>query len=533
MHLARAAARRGTQTGPGITLLYHYRCMPEIIGYCNTLLYAGRIHNARVAPRSPHLEWMPCMSWVDVRGEPRRVGGSWVNDEEVHEILRWLVAERDRLTIAMDQHGSPVRRRLSDMVAIIAPLTRQAHVLRTALSDALGEDDVREMVIGTVHKLQGAERPVVIFSLTQSHPINTPLMADRDGGMLMNVAVSRARDAFVIFANRATLRPAPMDAAGDRLATTATAPVAALGRYLRNHGSRLYPGVLVIVEAPGKRAAIEHALGPDVAVLATKGHLRQSRIQGQEMIWSPSPSDWLAALAEHAGLIREVVIATDDDLTGELIGMQAADDATRILAQGAKQPVRVRRMRFADMSESSLRGAYAAAGEKFDAQRLAAALVRDFANAIDKTLYEESGLNMSTYASAQARDAVAWLDDARHGARDPHGADTREVCVTLRTPEGIEMDGFVVADQGALALPAPFEDASAQTLAKALQDHPNLTATGVRSVLQKPGLYPANTTARVLALAIDALGLDVQVAQDHMNALYLQGADTAGDSTHG
>ena len=95
------------------------------------------------------------------------------------------------------------------------------------------------------------------------------------------------------------------------------------------------------------------------------------------------------------------------------------------------------------------------------------------------------------------------------------------------------MDGFVVADQGALALPAPFEDASAQTLAKALQDHPNLTATGVRSVLQKPGLYPANTTARVLALAIDALGLDVQVAQDHMNALYLQGADTAGDSTHG
>lgn len=537
MKIAQLAARRSSGDEPGVTLLFHYRCVPEIIGYCNALLYKGRIQNARVEPRMAQLGWMPAMSWVAVDGKPERSSGSWVNVAEVQAIVDWLVLERKRLTEIPAVGDQPAKTlALADVVAIVTPLARQAALLREALVSAFGEQEVAHMVIGTVHKLQGAERPVVLFSLVQSQPTNQRLMADRDGGMLMNVAVSRARDAFVVFADRKTLKPSAQDAIGD-LRADQYEPISVLGRYLRHAGCRLYPTALVIVEAQGKVALVQSALGLGVAVVATHGTLRSASLHDDGLRWSDSPVQWLRKIQEHAGLVREVFIATDDDLAGELIGMHAADDVARVFAQAISGglSVTVKRMRFADLTRESLNKAFAAAGENFDSQRLAAAVVREFANLIDARIYQESGLPMSSYASAQVRDSLAWLDDEwrRLGVHSlQEVSDKREVWCTVSVTHGAQsgqIRAFVAHDSGALAKPLVLDRVDAQRVAQSLLDSSQLHHVATRQVFQQPGLYPANTTARVLAMAVDELGLDVEVAQRHINALYLQGADLDGE----
>src|SRR5690606_1139240 len=59
--------------------------------------------------------------------------------------------------------------------------------------------DMGGLVIGTVHALQGAERPVVLFSATYgSNDVGKSYFFDAGPNML-NVAVSRAKEAFILF----------------------------------------------------------------------------------------------------------------------------------------------------------------------------------------------------------------------------------------------------------------------------------------------------------------------------------------------
>jgi superfamily I DNA and/or RNA helicase len=60
------------------------------------------------------------------------------------------------------------------------------------------------MKIGTIHALQGAERPIVIFSTVYSgNDIGKGYFFDRDNKPnMLNVAVSRAKDCFIVFGNR-------------------------------------------------------------------------------------------------------------------------------------------------------------------------------------------------------------------------------------------------------------------------------------------------------------------------------------------
>ena len=75
-------------------------------------------------------------------------------------------------------------------------------------ADRLGRDPamrwiVKRMKLGTVHRLQGAERPLVLFSATNTpddggHPF---MDSNRD---MLNVAVSRAQDHFILFGHPVT-----------------------------------------------------------------------------------------------------------------------------------------------------------------------------------------------------------------------------------------------------------------------------------------------------------------------------------------
>ena len=80
----------------------------------------------------------------------------------------------------------------------------------------IGKDD-GEMTVGTVHSLQGAERPLVIFSPTYSQDADGGFM-DRSRSML-NVGVSRAKDNFLVFGDMSIFNPADKGAPRGLLAS--------------------------------------------------------------------------------------------------------------------------------------------------------------------------------------------------------------------------------------------------------------------------------------------------------------------------
>ncbi|MBV9105553.1 MAG: hypothetical protein JO313_05965 [Verrucomicrobia bacterium] len=171
---------------PGVLLRDHFRCAPKIIAYCNELVYRGKLRPIRQDENAP---WIAPMSWAHIRGDAVKHERTWSNEPEAEAIARWISDNREAII---------ERYRVDDLektLAIITPYRRQEGVLRNALQRHI-EDKVR---IGTVNSLQGAESPIVVFSPTRTRASiegNAPAFDMRPN--MLNVAVSRAKDAFVV-----------------------------------------------------------------------------------------------------------------------------------------------------------------------------------------------------------------------------------------------------------------------------------------------------------------------------------------------
>jgi hypothetical protein len=85
---------------------------------------------------------------------------------------------------------------LSGVVGIVTPYAAQAIAIRKALRD---RGIPEAITVGTVHKLQGAERAVVLVSPAVGYGDSVSFF---DGAAnILNVATSRAKDALVLIAN--------------------------------------------------------------------------------------------------------------------------------------------------------------------------------------------------------------------------------------------------------------------------------------------------------------------------------------------
>lgn len=82
------------------------------------------------------------------------------------------------------------------MIAVITPFKAQASEIRKQLRDAFDSPST-PVDVGTVHTFQGAERRIIIFSTT--YGANESGFFIDTNSNLMNVAVSRAKDAFWVF----------------------------------------------------------------------------------------------------------------------------------------------------------------------------------------------------------------------------------------------------------------------------------------------------------------------------------------------
>lgn len=180
----------------GMYLYEHRRCADTIIRYCNDLCYKGEL-----APMRGHVSnsLYPPMAYLDVPGKMEVARGSRKNTIEADTIAAWIAHESERLTT---HYQEP----LSQIVAVVTPFKAQAQEIRHAITRRLGE---HEIVVGTVHALQGAERKVVIFSPTYTAQFeqSKPAMFFDNGVNMLNVAVSRAKDAFLVFGDMAIFNP--------------------------------------------------------------------------------------------------------------------------------------------------------------------------------------------------------------------------------------------------------------------------------------------------------------------------------------
>jgi len=192
-----ALADRAVSERPSLT--EHFRCQPEIIRISDRLCrYGLQVLTPREGPRVPLPFLVDPVSLVDVDGTQERVGGSWYNRAELEHTLELLHA--------LAQHGvSP------NDIAVITPYRGQLEQLRKRCSQAgfaidrsMELADMEEalplraqgIALGTVHRFQGGERSIVLFSCVITRSASLGFVDERAN--LLNVAVSRARHRLVV-----------------------------------------------------------------------------------------------------------------------------------------------------------------------------------------------------------------------------------------------------------------------------------------------------------------------------------------------
>jgi len=267
----------------GMFLAEHSRCVPEIIEYCNRLAYRGRLIAAR--PSEPDYP-LPRLGYAHIPGESIKKGGSWENAIEARVIAQWIVEHREILKSKLYPKLS-----LKEIIAVVTPFKRQARLLKEELW-AHGVTDSIE--VGTAHVLQGAERHIILFSPVYGADDSPPYFFDRGVNML-NVAVSRAKDSFLVFGDMNILN-----------SDNAMLPSGLLGRFLFADESNELTGI----KLPAREKAALSGNHPHLDTLeahrtALTGSIRNAR----RAVWIVSPFIAEAAIIADGlpTLIREAV----------------------------------------------------------------------------------------------------------------------------------------------------------------------------------------------------------------------------------
>lgn len=200
MRIAQHACRyhQNRDLDRGLMLYEHRRCFDEIIAYCNALCYRGKLMPMRGGKAGAEIgkgrDGLPALGYLHIDGRCEQApGGSRVNEAEAETIAAWLAENRTKLEHAY--RGL----KLEEIVAVVTPFSAQVKTISRACAKAGIEVSAagNGMTIGSIHALQGAQRPVVLFSSVYSKHADGDFI-DRSASML-NVAVSRAMNSFLVF----------------------------------------------------------------------------------------------------------------------------------------------------------------------------------------------------------------------------------------------------------------------------------------------------------------------------------------------
>lgn len=183
----------------GIYLTEHRRCYNNIIAYCNDLVYKGFLEPMR--GEAPENICFPSMGFIHSEGDSKKQGGSRINKRQAEEMLAWL-SRHASIIIESARSNTKKLHNLNDeevlikAVAIVTPFVKQAYVIRNMLKShnlPIG------MTVGTVHALQGSERDIILFSSVYGQSDTSSAKFYDSGNNMLNVAVSRAKNNFIVF----------------------------------------------------------------------------------------------------------------------------------------------------------------------------------------------------------------------------------------------------------------------------------------------------------------------------------------------
>lgn len=174
----------------GMYLYEHRRCFDNIIGYCNQLCYDGKLLPKRGDGTGT---LFPAMGYLHIDGKGVQANsGSRYNTLEAETVAAWVAANKEEIERC---YGKA----LHELVGVVTPFSAQVNAIKSSMSKlgikCNGDED--SLTVGTVHSLQGAERAIVLFSPVYSKHEDGSFI-DSDTSVL-NVAVSRAKDSFLVF----------------------------------------------------------------------------------------------------------------------------------------------------------------------------------------------------------------------------------------------------------------------------------------------------------------------------------------------
>ena len=149
-----------------VLLREHYRCHPEIIGFCNQRFY----NNELIILTNPKSDRQPMMVYRTVPGNHAR---GHLNQRQI-DVITDEVFPKQNLTPS------------DASVGIVTPYRRQAEALQKMFDGTTVKAD-------TADKFQGQERSVMIFSTVDNEIGEFASDPNR-----LNVAVSRAIDQFIV-----------------------------------------------------------------------------------------------------------------------------------------------------------------------------------------------------------------------------------------------------------------------------------------------------------------------------------------------
>ncbi len=186
----------------GLFLCEHRRCYDEIIGYCNELVYDSllipmRDSDEKIAGKTRKLDYKkyPLMGYYNISSQgSRQMFGSRINELEAIGIAKWLKRNFTEICNIYVKDNPTID--IKNIFAIITPFSAQKYLIKKYLKEEMG-DLADNISVGTVHTFQGAERNIIIFSTVYGSD-DTGVFIDNNKN-LMNVAVSRAKDAFWVF----------------------------------------------------------------------------------------------------------------------------------------------------------------------------------------------------------------------------------------------------------------------------------------------------------------------------------------------
>lgn len=232
----------------GLYLVEHNRCPIELISFCDELVYKNNLqytitsyYKGKDSQKAKYedsikssitkasyklsrnggieqekLYLVDQQPWKLISNNGNCMGNVRINKEEVYSILDWIDENYTEINVNKKD------KKLNQIVAIITPFKKQANKIKEEgrrydfkkdksgfLNQHKDElfahkklDDTQTLTIGTVHSLQGAEMPIVLFSNVygDNNVPSTPYI-DRQPSII-NVGVSRSKQSFYVFGNR-------------------------------------------------------------------------------------------------------------------------------------------------------------------------------------------------------------------------------------------------------------------------------------------------------------------------------------------